>query len=156
MSNSITTLKLSSTSSWTNIIVLNAAKKKSNFIKHFNNITCHKCTTSANTIKETQRTSFCGNHTITMNNRCICVICNKTEVHGIMNIDIKSPSQHICHYKVLYGPVKEHWSFSVPTLNSTDGHRLCDIKGCSIYGPELNNDFIGFFCNIHYKDVIEL
>jgi hypothetical protein len=142
-------------------------KGKPEIQKLAKSVLCEKCHNCFKTTRRKDRVCLqCHNkeyfpityikeYKIGINETMTCVTCENIFGEGFdMYVHIKGPLCKKCNSisELLFG--KEFWSYSVSTPKDQydlQGHRLCDIIGCNIYGPHLNNDFNGFFCHIHYK-----
>ncbi len=88
-----------------------------------------------------------------------CVGCSHTSPPGAsMKVHLRGPMCSECHMTIIMGPQREWLSTDYGYYDLYDfiGNRLCDISGCGVYGPFLNNEFNGFFCNMHCKQMRQL
>jgi hypothetical protein len=89
-----------------------------------------------------------------------CITCNVTfSIGDTMRMHLKGPLCKECHKVSYIYFEKEYISDYVNepgAIYDEYNHRLCDIYGCNVYGITLNNDYMGFFCNYHYKQMRDI
>lgn len=99
--------------------------------------------------------TYIKDYIISENEVLKCIIClDEYRAGDVMKVHIKGPLCETCHIfsDKFFGGENVSCSMSSPGDQYDSGnHRLCDIYGCGIYGPNLNNDYNGFFCNQHYS-----